>query len=46
MAAVLAWEFVPIQFVQLRIGARVYDGIPQNDLQNRTVGFVQLNGYF
>ena len=24
----------------------VYDGIPQNDLQNRTVGFVQLNGYF
>jgi hypothetical protein len=42
----VVWEFVPIQFVQLRVGARIYDGIPQNDLQNRSVAFVQLNGYF
>jgi hypothetical protein len=42
----VVWEFTPIQFVQLRVGARIYDGIPQNDLQNRSVAFVQLNGYF
>jgi hypothetical protein len=42
----VVWEFTPIQFVQLRVGARIYDGIPQNDLQNRRLGFVQLNGYF
>jgi len=42
----LVWEFTPMQFVQLRIGARNYDGIPQNDLENRRVLFAQLNGYF
>ena len=42
----LVWEFVPVQFVQLRTGVRSYDGIPQNDLQNRTTAFVQLNAYF
>jgi hypothetical protein len=42
----LVWEYTPMQFVQLRIGARNYDGIPQNDLQNRRVVFAQLNGYF
>ncbi|MBL8268836.1 hypothetical protein [Steroidobacter sp.] len=42
----LLWEFFPIQFVQLRVGARVYDGIPQNDLQNRRLYFVQLHGFF
>jgi hypothetical protein len=35
-----------LQFVQLRLGARYYDGIPQNDLQNRRLVFAQLNGYF
>lgn len=42
----LVYEFTPIQFVQLRLGARVYDGIPQNNLDNRRFAFVQLNGYF
>ena len=40
------WEYVPFQFVQLRIGARLYDGIPQNDLQNRRIYFAQLHGFF
>jgi hypothetical protein len=42
----LVWEYVPIQFAQLRAGVRNYDGIPQNDLQNRLLLFLQLNGYF
>lgn len=42
----LVWEYAPVQFLQLRVGARVYDGIPQNDLQNRRVFFAQLHGYF
>jgi hypothetical protein len=33
-------------FAQLRLGIRQYDGIPQNDLQNRRIIFLQLNGYF
>ena len=40
------WEYVPFQFLQLRVGARVYDGIPQNDSQNRRLVFAQINGYF
>jgi hypothetical protein len=42
----VVWEYTPLQFVQFRVGARIYDGIPQNDLQNRHEYFVQLNGYF
>lgn len=42
----LVWEYVPLQFLQLRAGARVYDGIPQNDLQNRKIYFVSVNGFF
>lgn len=42
----LLWEYFPIQFVQLRVGARVYDGIPQSDLQNRRIYFAQLHGFF
>ena len=42
----VVWEYTPLQFVQFRIGARIYDGIPQNDLQNRRAFFAQLNGYF
>ena len=42
----IVYEYTPLQFVQFRIGARVYDGIPQNDLQNRKLFFAQLNGYF
>jgi hypothetical protein len=40
------YEYTPIQFLQLRTGVRVYDGIPQNDLQNRRLAFVQVNAFF
>jgi hypothetical protein len=40
------WEYTPFEFVQLRAGARAYDGIPQNSLQNRTEAFLELHGYF
>jgi hypothetical protein len=40
------WEYIPFQFAQLRVGARIYDGIPQNDLQNRRIYFAQLHGFF
>ena len=42
----LVYEWAPIQFLQLRAGIRVYDGIPQSDLQNRRQAFVQLHGFF
>lgn len=42
----LVWEYFPLQFLQLRVGARVYDGIPQNDVQNRKLFFAQLHGFF
>jgi hypothetical protein len=42
----LLWEFTPMEFIQLRAGARAYDGIPQNSLQNRTEAFLELHGYF
>jgi len=42
----LLYEWSPIQFVQIRAGVRVYDGIPQNDNQNRKQAFVQLHGFF
>jgi hypothetical protein len=42
----VVYEWAPIQFLQLRTGVRVYDGIPQNDLQNRTQAFVQLHVFF
>ena len=42
----LVYEWAPIQFIQLRGGVRLYDGIPQNDLQNRTQAFLQLHGFF
>lgn len=42
----LLYEYTPIQFVQFRGGVRIYDGIPQNDLQNRKLYFVELHGFF
>jgi len=42
----VVYEHTPIQFLQLRLGALVYDGIPQSNLDNRRLAFVQLNGYF
>jgi hypothetical protein len=37
------YELTPIPFLQLRAGYRRYQGIPQNDLQNQTFGFVELH---
>ena len=42
----LVWEYTPVQFVQVRAGARIYDGIPQNDLQNRRIYFLSVNAFF
>jgi len=42
----VVYEYSPIQFLQLRGGARLYDGIPQNDLQNRTTFFLDAHGFF
>jgi hypothetical protein len=42
----VVWEFAPIQFLQTRVGVRRYGGIPQNDLQNRREGFVELHLFF
>ena len=42
----LLYEYTPIQFLQLRGGLRYYDGIPQNDLQNRRIYFLELHGFY
>jgi len=42
----LVYEWAPFQFVQLRAGYRFYDGIPQNDFQNRRQLLLQLHAYF
>ena len=42
----VVWEYTPIQFLQTRVGVRKLDGIPQNDAQNATEGFVELHGFF
>ncbi len=39
----VVWEYFPIQFVQTRLGYRVYDGIPQNPAQNREQLFLELH---
>ncbi|MDX1405025.1 MAG: hypothetical protein R3192_10830 [Woeseiaceae bacterium] len=42
----LLWEYAPIQFVQARVGARLYDGIPQVPFQDRDELFLQLHVFF
>ena len=42
----LVWEYTPIQFLQNRLGARIYDGIPQSDQQNRNEYFIEIHGFF
>ena len=42
----LVWEHSPMQFLQARIGYRLYDGIPQVDTQNRKIFFAELHGFF
>jgi len=40
------YELTPIQFVQLRAGARLNDGIPQLPAQHLKLYFVELHGFF
>ena len=40
------WEYAPMQFLQARFGARLYDGIPQLDLQNRDEIFAEIHAFF
>jgi hypothetical protein len=42
----LVYEYSPFQFLQLRGGVRVYDGVTGNDAQNRRFGFIELHGFF
>ena len=42
----LVWEYTPMQYLQLRGGVRVYEGIPQDAQQNRRFGFIELHGFF
>lgn len=42
----LLWEHTPIQFLQLRIGARVYDAPPQNAFANRDEFLAEIHGFF
>lgn len=42
----LVWEYMPIQFLQARLGLRYYDGIPQNPVQNRRQAFAELHLLF
>ncbi len=40
------YEYTPIPFLQLRAGYRHYFGIPQNNLQNQQLTFLELHGYY
>jgi len=40
------YEYTPIQFLQLRAGARLNDGIPQLPAEHLKLYFVQLHGFF
>ncbi len=42
----LFWEYTPLPYVQLRVGARLYDGIPQSDVQNRRLVIAELHAFF
>ena len=37
------YEFTPIQFLQLRLGYRHYRGIPQSDIQNQKMAFLECH---
>jgi hypothetical protein len=39
------YELTPMPFVQLRAGFRRYRGIPQDDLENRRILFIELHGF-
>jgi hypothetical protein len=41
----VVYELTPIPFLQARAGFRRYQGIPQNNLQNETFGFLELHAF-
>jgi hypothetical protein len=40
------YELTPIQFVQLRAGVRLSDGIPQDPVRHTRLYFLELHGFF
>lgn len=40
------YELTPIPFLQLRAGFRRYQGIPQNDAENRSLAFLEAHAFF
>lgn len=40
------YEFTPVQFLQLRAGARLGDGIPQLPMEHMRLYFLELHGFF
>jgi hypothetical protein len=42
----LVWEYSPVQFVQSRVGVRMYNGIPNITVSNRDELFAELHVYF
>lgn len=42
----LVYEYAPFQYLQLRGGVRIYDGVSGDALQNRRFGFIELHGFF
>jgi hypothetical protein len=42
----LVWEYTPISLMQIRVGARLSNGIPQNPVQNTDSYFAQLHVWF
>lgn len=42
----VVWEATPVPLLQLRFGARLAEGIPQNVVQNTDLYFVQLHAWY
>jgi hypothetical protein len=42
----IVYEYTPMSFLQFRAGYRRYRGIPQSDVENQRLSFVELHGYF
>lgn len=41
----LVWEYVPMQFLQLRVGARTYDAPPEDAFLNRDEYFIEIHAF-
>jgi hypothetical protein len=42
----IVYEMTPIQYVQIRVGFRYSDGIPQSSAEHLKLGFLELHGFF